>query len=398
MDQSASIAVAAAFVLGAGIAAAVAVAMNRGSGSGSGSDIRNKVVSQTGEPNSNSASGSTGKSKKKKKNKKNADADADREGEVGEVMGGISGSSSSRKAAHRKENGDEEEVAAAVPMPVQQQQLPASSSRNTANNTNKQPKKNSANAPINNQEFPSLPVPASSAPKKQKKPAPGTSFAFVAATGSAPDAPPQLAHESQKKGYMVAAKPTAYVAPTASKNSISQTATLQKQPQELNVSKLIGMDSSEEEEEEQDSGPHARVLKMRDNEILEDGWSVAAAKKPPTLRLVSSSNSTTTSSYPVRPAPIPQDSLTRTQLKNQRKAEKAKEEKEAMRLLQEARKREYQRDVATQQSRDRAIAAQMSKGAMAEKQRLAAAAVAASARKNQGSEGSDQWTADSFWD
>ncbi|KAJ3237569.1 hypothetical protein HDU81_009265 [Chytriomyces hyalinus] len=241
-------------------------------------------------------------------------------------------------------------------------------------------------------DFPSLS--SKSSAKKGKKLAPGTSYAYVAKTVD-PVLPPRPVSPVQTTpGYMMQAKPVPVSKPNTASSSSGN-----KDLLNASINKQLGMDSSESEDEVDDSGPRARVLKIHDNETLDDGWTTASSKKAPTLRIISSSTAAPSShSFPVRPARPAPEAMTKTQQKNQRKAEKLKEEKEAMRLLQEQRRQQYLREVAQSQAKEKAVSSQMSKGVQMEKQRLAAAAAAAASRK--GGNDDDSWTVQgkSFWE
>ncbi|KAJ3020462.1 UNVERIFIED_CONTAM: hypothetical protein HDU68_010168 [Siphonaria sp. JEL0065] len=254
--------------------------------------------------------------------------------------------------------------------------------------------------------FPSLN--SNNVPKKKGKVDKATSYAFVAQSEAPtkPDPPstatPTRAYEQPKP------KQSKHVEP--------------QKPQIISVPKPAPIPYSDSEsEEEEEVTPAARVLKFQEKEQLDDGWVrvtegastskfinlldclikcvTYSIEKAPTLRLVGSSSLAAAHSFPIKPAPTPQNQLTKTQLNNQRKAEKLRQAKEAARIIQEQRKIDFRRDAAAATAKEKAIAETMKRGAAMEKQRLEA--VAALAKNNVKSDSGTWEAADSgssFWD
>ncbi|KAJ3245562.1 hypothetical protein HDU78_009048 [Chytriomyces hyalinus] len=385
MDSSTTTTVIASFALGAVVAAGAVAAFLR--------------PGQTSNEAANGANGQTETTLSKKKKKKSKKADSSTPADP------VPSSNASEAAAVSKEiarnvTSPTQPKPAIDPVPVQPETesqgwtTESKSKRKTANNSKSIAAQTVAKPATveESTDFPSLS--SKSSAKKGKKLAAGTSYAYVAKTVD-PVLPPRPVSPVQTApGYMMQAKP----APTSKPSTAS--ASLQKTDQlNASINKQLGMDSSESEDEVDDSGPRARVLKIHDNETLDDGWTTAVSKKAPTLRIISSSTASSSShSFPVRAARPAPEAMTKTQQKNQRKAEKLKEEKEAMRILQEQRRQQYLREVAHSQAKEKAVASQMSKGIQMEKQRLAAAAAAAASRK--GANDEDSWTVQgkSFWE
>ncbi|KAJ3115299.1 hypothetical protein HDU96_000850 [Phlyctochytrium bullatum] len=134
---------------------------------------------------------------------------------------------------------------------------------------------------------------------------------------------------------------------------------------------------------EDDDAQSSRVLRLKSSdrdlsasEEAEDGWMVVkdVPRKPQTLRIVSSAPAASKpqpSSTSASEAP-----LTKTQLKNQRKAEKAKEAKRAMDELQEQRMKDYRKQQQqahvqklAKEEREKAIARELAKNAGANTQK-----------------------------
>ncbi|KAJ3380056.1 hypothetical protein CcCBS67573_g06598 [Chytriomyces confervae] len=388
MDSSTTTTVIASFALGAVVAAGAVAAFLR--------------PGQTSNEAGNGANGQTETtlSKKKKKKSKKTDSSAPTDP--------VPSSNASEAAAVSKEIA--RNVSPTQPKPVidpvpvqpetdsQEWTTETKSKRKTANNSKSiaaQKTNQSVAKPATVEEpteFPSLS--SKSSAKKGKKLAAGTSYAYVAKTVD-PVLPPRPVSPVQTApGYMMQAKPVPTSKPSTASASLGN-----KDQLNASINKQLGMDSSESEDEVDDSGPRARVLKIHDNETLDDGWTTAVSKKAPTLRIISSSTASSSShSFPVRAARPAPEAMTKTQQKNQRKAEKLKEEKEAMRILQEQRRQQYLREVAQSQAKEKAVSSQMSKGIQMEKQRLAAAAAAAASRK--GGNDEDSWTVQgkSFWE
>ncbi|KAI8833768.1 hypothetical protein BJ741DRAFT_610935, partial [Chytriomyces cf. hyalinus JEL632] len=389
MDSSTTTTVIASFALGAVVAAGAVAAFLRPSQTSN--DVVNGANSQT----------ETTLSKKKKKKSKKTDSSSPADPVPSSNASGavaVSTEIARKVSATTQPKPAFDPVSAKSETESQEWTTESKSKRKTANNSKSiaaqksnqtVTKPTSVEEPI---EFPSLS--SKSSTKKGKKLAAGTSYAYVAKTVD-PVLPPRPVSPVQTApGYMMLAKPAPVSKPNTTSSPLGN-----KDQLNASISKQLGMDSSESEDEVDDSGPRARVLKIHDNEILDDEWTTAASKKAPTLRIISSSTTTSSShSFPVRPARPAPEAMTKTQQKNQRKAEKLKEEKEAMRILQEQRRQQYLREVAHSQAKEKAVSSQMSKGVQMEKQRLAAAAAAAASRK--GGNDEDSWTVQgkSFWE
>ncbi|KAI8835216.1 hypothetical protein BJ741DRAFT_227914 [Chytriomyces cf. hyalinus JEL632] len=387
MDSSTTTTVIASFALGAVVAAGVVAAFLR--------------PSQTSNEAANGANSQTETLSKKKK-KKSKKTDSSTPADLVPSSYASEGAAVSKEIA-RNVSAPTQPKPAIDPVPVQPETdsqewtTESKSKRKTANNSKLIAQKSNQTATRSTffeepTEFPSLS--SKSSAKKGKKLAAGTSYAYVAKTVD-PILPPRPVSPVQTApGHMMQAKPVPVTKPITASASLGNKGQLN-----ASINKQLGMDSSESEDEVDDTGRHARVLKIDYNETLDDGWTTAASKKAPTLRIISSSTTTSSShSFPVRPARPAPEAMTKTQQKNQRKAEKLKEEKEAMRILQEQRRQQYLREVAHSQAKEKAVSSQMSKGVQMEKQRLAAAAAAAASRK--GGNDEDSWTVQgkSFWE
>ncbi|KAJ3244032.1 hypothetical protein HDU78_011512 [Chytriomyces hyalinus] len=387
MDSSTTTTVIASFALGAVVAAGAVAAFLR--------------PSQTSNEAANGANSQTETTLSKKKKKRSKKTDSSTPADQVPSSNASEGAAVSKEIA-RNVSAPTQPKPAIDPAPVQPETesqewtTESKSKRKTANNSKSIAQKSNQTATkstfIEPTEFPSLS--SKSSAKKVKKLAAGTSYAYVAKTVD-PILPPRPVSPVQTApGYMMQAKPVPVSKPITASASLGN-----KDQLNASINKQLGMDSSESEEEVDESGPRARVLKIHDNETLDDGWTTAASKKAPTLRITSSSATASSShSFPVRPARPAPEAMTKTQQKNQRKAEKLKEEKEAMRILQEQRRQQYLREVAHSQAKEKAVSSQMSKGVQMEKQRLAAAAAAAASRK--GGNDDDSWTVQgkSFWE
>ncbi|KAJ3011089.1 UNVERIFIED_CONTAM: hypothetical protein HDU68_001824 [Siphonaria sp. JEL0065] len=231
-------------------------------------------------------------------------------------------------------------------------------------------------------------------PKKKGKSDKATSYAFVA----------------QSETPITKPDPASTVTPTRAyeQPNPKQTKLVEPQkPQTISVPKPTPIPYSDSESEEEEEGaPAARVLKFQEKEQLDDGWvrvtDGASTKKAPTLRLVGSSSSVAAHAFPVKPALTPQSQLTKTQLNNQRKAEKLRREKEAARIVQDQRKIDHRRDSSAAAAKEKAIAETMKRGAAMEKQRLAAVAALAAKKNNNPKSDAGSWevagSGSSFWD
>ncbi|KAJ3212312.1 hypothetical protein HDU82_002682 [Entophlyctis luteolus] len=102
--------------------------------------------------------------------------------------------------------------------------------------------------------------------------------------------------------------------------------------------------------------PSARILRINQERDADDGWT------PVSSTVIGSSSSSTHSSSTKTESITQIQPPTKTQLNNQRKAEKLKAEKELARQIQEERRRQYQREVAMADARNKAVAAQFTKG------------------------------------
>ncbi|KAJ3120882.1 hypothetical protein HK100_012611 [Physocladia obscura] len=133
----------------------------------------------------------------------------------------------------------------------------------------------------------------------------------------------------------------------------------------------------ESDDSDTEKAEMARILRIeQDSEIFGDEWAAveSSTRKPPTLRVLpSSSSSKQQHSYPVKSTPPQNQPLTKTQLNNQRKAERLKAEKEAVRSIQNERKQQYQKEVSQSSVKEKAFATQVARGSVLEKQRMSQA-------------------------
>ncbi|KAJ3064484.1 hypothetical protein HDU98_012106 [Podochytrium sp. JEL0797] len=170
----------------------------------------------------------------------------------------------------------------------------------------------------------------------------------------------------------------------------SSTAPRAYDPAESSAKKPVVDMPLDSDREDEDDTPKARVLKFQEKEQVDDGWIRVTDEKAPTIRIGAPSKPPQ-HSFPTKSAPTPASQLTKTQLNNQRKAEKAKEEKEQARLIQEARKNEYRREVAQAESKKRAVEEAMKRGKEIEKQRIAMARKPADGKWEDGTNSAVFW-------
>ncbi|ORY39004.1 hypothetical protein BCR33DRAFT_788455 [Rhizoclosmatium globosum] len=367
METSSLTTVISAFVLGAGLAAGLAVAfLSKGKGSAS---------------TSSTATSEAAAKKKKKKAKTNpqqptttdpvkqSDSQPIKSQQQEPLIQSPSSSTSKEQQQQQKKKkakkvkdvqvgNDDISFAAALQSQTQTQ-------INQVNPKDEKPKSTEDPFPSLNLNSNQHQQPQSSQKKKKDKGSTSTSWASVAVADPPKQVEPVPITPARK-----------HASPSTQPQSIQQDDLIK--PKLIVVPATQRIDLSSDSDDDSESAVHAtRVLKFQEKEELDDGWTRvsdgASTKKAPTLRLVgSSSSSSNSTSYPVKPAAPPASQLTKTQLNNQRKAEKLKAEKEAVRILQEQRRQEFKREAAAALAKEKAVQEAMKRGAILEKQRLAA--------------------------